>query len=31
MGLKKPEKREITYPWAAYNREKWEWATVGPR
>ena len=22
MGLKKPEKKEITYPWAAYDREK---------
>ena len=22
MRFKKPEKREIIYPWAAYNREK---------
>ena len=22
MGLKKPEKREIAYPWAVYNVEK---------
>ena len=31
MGLKKPGKKEIAYPWAIYDVEKWEWATVGPK
>ena len=29
MGLKKPGKREIAYPWAVYDIEKCEWAIEG--
>ena len=31
MSLKKPEKREITYSWAVYDIEKWEWAITDPK
>ena len=31
MGLKKPRNREIAYPWAVYDVEKWEWATACPK
>ena len=31
MGLKKPRKREIAYPWAVYDIEKWEWDIADPK
>ena len=31
MGLKKPGKREIAYPCAVNDLEKWEWATANPK
>ena len=31
MGLKKPRKREIAYPWAIYDIEKREQATAKPK
>ena len=31
MGLKKPRKKEMAYPWAVYNVEKWEWAIASPK
>ena len=31
MGLKKPGKSEIAYPWIVYDVEKWECATAGSK
>ena len=31
MGLRKPGKREIAYPWAVYDIEKREWTIAGPK
>ena len=31
VGLNKPRKREIAYPWAVYDVEKWERAITGPK